>query len=215
MNPFENIDAVLFDLDGTLVETDIDFSLMRREMWALAERHGISTDEVQGLDILAIIDFVVARLNNAQIRQEAFQILEKIEMNHCRQAKLVPHAIELLEAIRLAGMKTGIVTRNCRNAVQISMALTGITADVLLTRDDVPDTKPHPDHLLKALEMLNVRPENAIMVGDHRMDIQGGKAAGMKTVGFLRPGRPEDFFEPARPDIVIRDLGELLTRLRR
>jgi len=169
------------------------------------------------MDILATVEHTVGRLRRLSgdgqarcVRQEAYEKLESIELAHCEDAEPVSGAIELLDALRRSGMKVGIVTRNCRRAVVVSLEKAGITADVLLTRDDVPNTKPHPIHLLEALELLGVRAEEAVMVGDHLMDVQGGRAAGMRTVGFLTPGRPDDFFDPGPPDLVIRDLRELL-----
>ena len=234
---FEGVRAVLFDLDGTLVETNIDFPLMKREMIALAAKYGIPAAEVEHLDILGVVDYVAARLDSSsnkagarRARQEAYEKLEQIELAHSEDAVAIPGAAELLDALRSLDIEIGVVTRNCRRAVELSLSKAGISADVLLTRDDVQNTKPHPDHLLQALELLGVEPHEAVMVGDHWMDILGGKAAGMRTVGFLRPGRPHDFFdrEPlvlgngllcrAAPDLVIRDLRELLAcveRLRR
>lgn len=212
-NPFEGVRAVLFDMDGTLVETNIDFPLMKREMLALGEMHGIPASELQGLDILAVVDHVTSRLSakDAQsVRQEAFDRLEQIELIHSEDAKPIDCASELINALEETGIKVAIVTRNCRSAVRLSLEKAGIHSDVLLTRDDVPRTKPHPDHLLQALDMLAARPEEAVTIGDHWMDVRAGKAAGTRTVGFLRPDRPQDFFEVEMPDLVIRDLAELL-----
>lgn len=216
-NPFEGIRAVLFDMDGTLVETDIDFPLMKREMLALGERNGIPASELQGLDILAVVNAIVARLESqgrgdeaARVRQEAFEILEQIELANCDKAQVIAGAPELLTALRDAGIKIGIVTRNCRSAVEVSLELTRVSFDVLLTRDDVRNTKPHPEHLLRALDLLGARPDEALMIGDHWMDIQAGKAAGARTIGFLRPDRPGGFFDICPPDLIIRNLGELL-----
>lgn len=216
-NPFRGIRAVLFDMDGTLVETDIDFPLMKQEMLALGERHGIPASELQGLDILGVVDAIVERIEDrdsgdpaSKVRQEAFDTLERIELIHSDEASIIPGALELLCALREADIKIGIVTRNCRGAVQISLDRTGVFYDVLLTRDDVTRTKPHPDHLLQALEVLDVLPGEALMIGDHWMDIEAGNAAGTRTIGFLRPDRPEGFFDVCPPNLIIRDLGELL-----
>lgn len=213
---------MLFDMDGTLVETNIDFPLMKREMLALSEKYGISAAELQGLDILAVVDFVVARLKDlsgedeaVRARQEAFEKLEQIELAHCHDARPIHGAVELLSALRDDGIRVAIVTRNCRSAVRLSLEKAGISADVLLTRDDVRKTKPHPEHLHMALDMLGVRPDEALMVGDHWMDVRGGRAAGMRTVGFLRSERPDDFFDSEKPDLVIRRLAELLRHLKR
>jgi len=222
-NPFEGIRAALFDLDGTLVETNIDFGLMKREMLALGEKHGIPACEMQGLDILSIVDFIVARLMESsrvdeaeQAKQEAFEKLEQIELAHCRDARPVSGAVALLDALREARIKIAIITRSCTSAVRLSTAGSGISWDVLLTRDDVSSAKPHPEHLLRALDMLGVRPEEAIMVGDHWMDVQGGKSAGTRTVGFLSAAAdPDDFFDRVKPDLVIRSLGELIEHVER
>lgn len=222
-NPFEGIRAALFDLDGTLVETNIDFGLMKREMLALGEKYGIPASETQNLDILSIVDFIVARLMESsrvdeaeQAKQEAFEKLEQIELAHCRDARPVSGAVALLDALREARIKIAIITRSCGSAARLSTARSGISWDVLLTRDDVSSAKPHPEHLLRALDMLGVRPEEAIMVGDHWMDVQGGRAAGTRTVGFLSAtADPDDFFDQVKPDLVIRGLAELISYVER
>ena len=216
-NPFSGIRAVLFDMDGTLVETNIDFPLMRREMVALGTRYGIPESDMQGRDILGVVDLVVESLTKRgeepealKARQEAFEKLEQIELVHSDDAHEIPCAHELLEALRNGGMKVGIITRNCRAAVNLSLERAHISADLVLTRDDVYRTKPHPGHVLRALEIFNVPPKEALVVGDHRMDIASGKAAGARTIGFLRPDRPEDSFDEVEPDLIVRSLKELL-----
>ncbi len=73
-------------------------------------------------------------------------------------------------------------------------------------------TKPHPEHLHEALSQLGAVPEQAMMVGDHWMDIQAGKAAGCAlTVGILGR-RCADWFAPCPPDYLVRDLSEIPTR---
>lgn len=221
-NLFDGVRAVLFDMDGTLVETNIDFGLMKREVLSIAERYGVPQSEVVDLDILSVVDRTVSWLQEQLRPAEAEdaerlgrETLERIEAEFCAKALPIPHSLELLHSLQELGIGIGIVTRNCRRAVLMSIERTGVFSDVLLTRDDVPLTKPDPDHLLRALELLHVEPGNAITVGDHWMDVQAGHAAGTRTVGFLRPDRPSDFFDRVQPDLVIRDLGELLPCLER
>ena len=217
-NSFDGIRAVLFDMDGTLVETNIDFPLMEREMLALGERHGVPASESQGMDILAIVHHVTSRLGSEEaksVRQEAFDRLEQIELTHSEEARPIDCAPELLNALDEADIKVAIVTRNCRSAVKLSLEKAGIHSEVLLTRDDIPKTKPHPDHLLKALNMLEVSPHDAVTIGDHWMDIRAGKAAGTRTIGFLRPDRPKDFFDVEPPNLIVTDLAELLGHVKR
>ena len=221
-NIFDGVRAVLFDMDGTLVETNIDFPLMRREVAALGERCGVPASDLQGLDILAGVDLIVSRLTErgrpeeaVHARQEAYEKLEQIELSHAEDARAISGACDVLQALRDAGIKVAIVTRNCRAAVLLSLELAGISSDVLLTRDDVPKAKPDPDHLLRALAMLGAPPDEAITIGDHWMDADAGKAAGTRTIGFLRTDRQDDFFDAHKPGLVVRDLAELLGLINR
>ncbi|MDI6829305.1 MAG: HAD family hydrolase [Armatimonadota bacterium] len=216
-NLFKDVRAVLFDLDGTLVETNIDFALMRRELIALAESYGIPAQEVANLDLLAIVEYVATRTNTSAdaIRAEAFKKLEEIELTRIDEAKEIPGAKELVGFLQSQGIRIGIVTRNCRNAADISLKKAGISADVLLTRDEVKNTKPHPDHLLEALKALGAKPSEAIMIGDHWMDVRGGRAAGTRVIGFLRSDRPDDFFDREKPDLIVHSLAELLAYFQR
>src|SRR5207248_7668085 len=86
--------------------------------------------------------------------------------------------------------------------------------DALVTRDDVPRTKPDPIHLVSAMESLGLHPTNdsqypAVMIGDHFMDVRAGIDAGMRTVGLLL-GRPTESYDPAPPDLIVDELRELL-----
>ena len=211
------VDCVLFDLDGTLVDTNIDFELMRRELIALATEHGIDPNALANLDILAIVRNAADLLRSQKKHEEATQLtdramnlLEEIELRHARNTQHIPFARELTITLKDRGIGVGIVTRNCRKASRISLDMAQIEPDVLVCREDTANHKPHPEPLHTALETLNARADASVMVGDHIMDVQGGKAAGMRTVGLLRDGRPEGFFDSSGPDMVARDLKEVL-----
>jgi len=213
----KSVDAVLFDLDGTLVETNIDFPLMKREALALAAQHGLDTASLVELDILGVVDTAAGMLISSGLHEEAGDLrmaamrrLEEIEMRHARDTQEIPFARELVGRLSERGIRIGIVTRNCRRASETSLGIVGIAPDVLVCREDSERHKPHPEPLRIALEALGARPEASVMVGDHLMDIQSGKAAGMRTIGFLRDTRPPDFFDSVRPDLVVRDLAEVL-----
>jgi len=216
----ERVDAVLFDLDGTLVETNIDFPLMKREMIALAVDYGLAPEPLSGLDILAVVSTsaqnltVMGRASDADsIRRRATEILEEIELRHAGATREVPGARLLVSALRSRRIRVGIVTRNCRKASELSLGMVGIAPDVLVTREDSNYQKPHPEPCVSALESLRARAEASVMVGDHTMDIRTGKAAGMKTIGFLTSDRPSGFFDEVAPDLVATDLTEVLSAI--
>jgi phosphoglycolate phosphatase len=203
--------AVLFDLDGTLVDSGIDFGLMRREMLALAAEVGCDVTELEEADILTIRDLACAHADNpGAVRERAEARLVAIEREALERASPVPGAVALLAALREQGVRVGVVTRNCREIAEESMQRHGLPHDVMVAREDTPRVKPHPLHLWRAVAALDVSPAAAVMVGDGRMDVQAGKAAGLRTVGFLADGRPADYFVDLSPDRVINSLPDLL-----
>ena len=213
LDSFAALRAVLFDLDGTLVETHIDFPAMTRAMEALARRQGVAESVTAGKDILGSVETSAADVqtrggDGSALRREAFAILEKMEIEGCSRPRLLPGTRELLTALAGRGTKVGIVTRNCRAVSTGLLARFALPHHLLLTRDEVAQTKPNPEHLWAALRLLGEAPEVAAMVGDHFMDIEAGVRAGCAlTLGVLGRNDP-DWYAPCPPSMLARDLAE-------
>lgn len=209
------ITAALFDLDGTLVETHIDFPAMTRAMDEMAREAGVPADVVEGLDILGVAYASAAWLDgNARDGKEfsakAFAALEELEVQGCRNPTAIPKAASTLSELRRRGVKIAIVTRNCRRVSTRLVEEFALAHDALLTRDDVPRVKPDPDHLHRALEILGVPAGESMMVGDHWMDARAGIDAGCRvTVGLLH-GRTPEFFDRCRPTRLAQSIDEVL-----
>lgn len=212
-NTFPPLRAVLFDLDGTLVETHIDFPAMTRAMEALAQTHEVPESVTDGKDILGLAEAAAADVQSrggdgATLRRTAFAELEAMEIAGCSHPVLLPGTRELLAALLERGVKVGIVTRNCRAVSVGLLARFALPHHLLLSRDDVKLTKPNPEHLWDALRLLGEAPADAAMVGDHFMDMEAGVQAGCAaTLGIL--GRnSEGWFSPCPPSALARDLAE-------
>ena len=204
---------VLFDLDGTLIETHIDFPAMTRAMIGMVREAQVPDDVTAGKDILSMVEAAAEYIaahggDGPDFRRRAWAVLEEMEVSGCARPVLLPGTRECLTNLAAGGIKVGIVTRNCRRVSLGLLERFSLSADVLLTRDDVSHTKPDPQHLWDALTTLGLSPSEAAMVGDHWMDVQAGRRAGVaRTVGVLgRHGA--DWFAPSPPDTLIRDLTE-------
>lgn len=210
------IDTVLFDFDGTLVEIDIDFVEMRREVIALGLEYGVSSEPE--LYVLESLEDIFSKLiqqdgdQAEQFRRRAKKLIVDMELKAAAGARVIPGADEALEELKHRGNSIGIVTRNCRPAVMKSLEIADFAHDTLLTRDDVERVKPDPQHLLDALDLLDSKPEKSLMVGDHPMDVLAGKRAGMKTAAVLT-SRSEADFDEVSPDLILAGVIELLEML--
>jgi phosphoglycolate phosphatase len=203
--------AALFDLDGTLVHTHIDFGAMKGAVLAIVAEAGVETGPLRDRDSLAIVRDVKQRLGT-----EATRFVAKCEaaMVACELAALAGaeeayDAAAFLEWLRARDVRIGIVTRNSRAAVRMLLQRIPLPHDILLTRDDVPRTKPDPIHLHMALERLGVERADAIMVGDHHMDIVAGRAAGIRSMAIAHGKLDEVAFADCPPDSFLRSFADL------
>lgn len=207
--------AFIFDFDGTLAVLNIDFSLMREQIFDLVLQFGIREESVRERYLLEIIDEVFSLLwekepfRAKEFHEKAHQILHEVEMEAAGKGKLIPGGETVLKALRQKGVRVGIITRNCEEAVRKVFPNIDAYCDVFLSRDFIGKVKPHPDHLRAALKALNVSEKEAVMVGDHTIDIQAGKRAGMRTIGVLTGRIRREEFEEAGADYILKDVTEI------
>ena len=188
-NAVKRFAGVIFDMDGTLIEPLLDFVEIRREL-------GIPL----GTGILEALD----TMGPGQSEPRRRRLLEH-ELTAARQAKLNPGAAETVEAIRRAGLKTALLTRNAAEAMSIVLQRFELGFDLAWSRENGP-IKPEPDGILRACRELQIDPHRTACVGDFRYDLVAANAAGAVSVLLAREGRP-DFAELA--DHVIAELDEL------
>ncbi len=214
MNVFQ-VKAFVFDFDGTLAVLNIDFSLMREGVFELIDRFGVDRALVKERYLLEVIDEVYAMLLERSTRdadkfyQEAHRVLHQIEMEAAEKGRLLRGVERALKTVRAKGIKLGIVTRNCGEAVRKVFPDIGGFCDIFISRDSITKVKPHPEHLAAVLKALEVPAEKAVMIGDHVIDIQAGKRAGMKTIGVLTGRTTRKEFEEAGADCVLRGVAEV------
>jgi phosphoglycolate phosphatase len=212
---YRKIRAIVFDFDGTLAVLNIDFSLMRDRIFALMSGYGIRPETIQEKYLLEITDEVyqALRMKNPsgaeKFYQESHDILHEIEMKAAEEGGLIPGTEATLKELRRKGIKIGIITRNCEDAVRKVFPSINDFCDVFVSRNSVKKVKPHPDHLTYVMKRLKTSGEEAVMVGDHIIDVQAGRRVGMKTIGVLTGRTKKEEFERAGADYILRDTSEV------
>jgi phosphoglycolate phosphatase len=209
-------EAVIFDFDGTLVHLNIDFKLMRQEVEGLLAEYGLDPGPLKGLLILEMIDEATRLLSKhdplkgQELHDKARELVTEHEIRAAKNGRVFPGVIEMFGVLNKRGMRIGVITRNCERAVKMVFPDIERFCHVFIPRDNITRVKPHPDHLSVALkEMAVSKPDRCVMVGDHPMDIEGGRRMAMKTVGVLtgRAGRKE--FLEAGADLVLDSVTEI------
>ncbi len=210
------IKAMVFDFDGTLAVLNINFGLMRERVLQWMKGFGIQEERIKERYLLEIIDEVRRLLKEEKSASEsvrfchgAHQILQEVEIEAAADGRLIPGSKETLAFLREKGMKVGIVTRNCEDAVRKVFPDIDAYCDVFVSRDVVKKVKPHPDHLTFVMKALRVSGNEAVMIGDHVLDIQAGKGVGMRTVGVLTGYIKREEFENAGADYILKEVSEI------
>lgn len=187
------IKAVIFDLDGTIVDFKLDYKASRAEIIQLLREEGFPQS------IFSVNDNLFEILNKAEIflknhhkeeeveklKESVFSVAEKYEMEAARATSLIPGIREALKALRKMKLKLALFTVNGKNSVNHILRTFNLKRyfDAVVTRDDVLMVKPNPVHLKTALNTLKVRPKEAVVVGDSAWDMKSARALKVFAVG--------------------------------
>ncbi len=178
--------GIIFDLDGTLVDSGLDFDAIRREMHLPA-----------GQPILEALDVMHPNAD----RRRCLEILQKHERRGAMSARLIPGVREFLEELASNEISTAVLTRNSRETTQLVLRRLSLHFSTVLTREDVLP-KPDPAGLLKICRHWDVDVSQVLFFGDHAFDMRAGKNAKIGTVLYAPNGNSR--YE-AEADFVIRD----------
>lgn len=209
------LQAVLFDFDGTLVEQTIDFAAMREGVRSLALEVGVPVEQFEGRYVLELIGEVGDWLGGRDAARaewfvrEALDLVRDIEMAAAAGARIVQGCEPALAWFRDRWVRSGIVTRNCRESLEFIVRLHPVLALPAWTRDDVSLVKPHPSHLRMAASGLGVAEQDCLVVGDHPMDMKAANAVGMLGVGVLTGGSSGENLLEGGAWRVLPSVGEL------
>jgi phosphoglycolate phosphatase len=197
--------AVLFDLDGVLVdsyETTITYFQESLSHFGYPKPAKEAFLPLMGYRSLDMIKKLLPDISEEKLT-EIFSYSQELSLQYASKIPLFPNAKEALEHI--AGRyKTGLITSRGKETTKVILNHHAMTKYFLLVidRDDIINHKPHPEGLLKAMTFLNVTSDEAVYIGDTAVDAEAAKAAGIPSIIFSQT-------KPSFGDYRISDLAEL------
>ena len=185
---FENIQAVLFDLDGTLLDSAPDLGAAADKMRTdrrLASRPATHYRPYASSGARGMV-YAAFGLEPEHPEYEALktEFLNNYEARMNHRTRAFAGVTQLIERIEHSSLKWGVVTNKAKrftDPLTKDMPLFS-NAAVIVSGDTTAHSKPHPEPLLEAARQLKLDPTKCLYVGDDERDIQAGKAAGMPTV---------------------------------
>ena len=213
--------AVVFDLDGTLVDSAPDIAVALNMALCQAGHAALPLDLVTsfvggGARLLIARSMLACGETADDARIDAIYagFLAAYEREPVRLTTLYPGARDVVERLKSNGVQLGICTNKptaLTSAVLEQLALTPFFGSVVAADGHLP-LKPAPDMLRKGLQELNVTAEQAVMVGDSSADVGVAKAAGVRSI-IVEHGYSHDPVRDLGADVVISGFDELLTCL--
>ncbi len=183
------MNALIFDVDSTLCHLRTDYDLLRK---ALTEKFG-------GLSFRPL--FPTLRTLPEKDRSTALRMVEDAEIKGAENAVALPYVAQALPLLS-RNFKLAAYSSNSTRAVHLAFERLHFSRyfDFVIGRNGENDVKPNPRFILAALDALHVQPSEALVVGDHEVDAQSAKMAGVSCSLVATGIRSKEELTPAKPD---------------
>ncbi|MEW9052427.1 MAG: pyrophosphatase PpaX [Neobacillus sp.] len=206
-----NINTILFDLDGTLIDTnELIISTYLHTLDKYFPGQYVREDVLPFLG--PTLHEVFGNMDPEKVEEMVLDYRTFNLANHDALVKEFEGVIETVEILKDKGYKLAIVTTKREDVALKGLRLMNLDQffDVVVAYDHVKKVKPDPEPILLALEQLNAKPEEAMMVGDNFHDILAGKNAGTKTVGVAWSIKGREYIAKYEPDYILETMPDLL-----
>jgi len=191
----DSIKAVIWDLDGTIIDFKIDFIRARKEALIILKKYGIP-DHLLSLEKGIVDTFQIAKdilKSNGMTEKDIQLIIEEIdqkvieiEREAALNASMIKGIDKVLYHVRNKQLKQAIYTYNHTENAKLSLERVNLIHyfDVIAGRDSIDNPKPHPEHLNYICSKLNVKLTQIVVIGDHYRDIQGALNVGAHSIAI-------------------------------
>lgn len=189
------IKAIVWDLDGTLIDFKINSIKARRKAIKVLRNYGISKENISSkMPLLEIVkisreSFVKLGISDEEIKEiikEVNNTVILVEREAAIKATLTDGIIKVLEFAKKKNLKQAVFTYNTHRNAKISLETAEINDyfDVIAGRDDVKNLKPHPDHLKYICERMDINLDEIVVIGDTGRDIEAALLTNSRSIAL-------------------------------
>jgi phosphoglycolate phosphatase len=216
--------TIVFDLDGTLVDTAPDLVAAANHVLGHVGLPSVDTQTLRpyighGARVMIERATAVAKLSEAEHERLLERFLDYYSANIAVDSRPFEGAVDALERFKAAGAKLAVCTNKREGMSRLLLDALDLSRffSAIAGRDTLPNSKPHPGHLLGTIDLAGGDPSRAVMIGDSNVDIATAKAAGVPVIA-VSFGYTDTPVEDFAPDAVIdhyRELEPAIAALRR
>ncbi|MCG3223862.1 MAG: HAD family hydrolase [Candidatus Heimdallarchaeota archaeon] len=216
MNLMRSIQLVVFDLDGTLIQSNIDYMGIRDEVREML-KDLVPPDEFQIIKntpttILNLVELVKDKDTLGGLYEKAWLVVEEAERVGYEEAKIEEDVHSTLSKLQLENFDLAIFTNNSRKLTDYGMKKFELDqyTDVVITRDDVEEAKPNPEGLIKIMNHFNRSIEQTIFIGDSWLDAETAEVVGVDFIYFGDSSAPGTRRKKIEVTKVVKKISEIL-----
>jgi HAD superfamily hydrolase (TIGR01549 family) len=212
--------GIVFDLDGTLIHTEVNFREMKAEMIRVLEGKGLPKNfATPDMTSVIILEEAEKHWKNQErteaekqiMRDEMTIIMDAAEMKAVESLTIIQGIPEAIKKLKENGYKLAILTRsNHAYAVEaVKKMKVEAEIDVILGRGDTSQPKPYAEAMIEAAEALKLPLNEVFMVGDHHIDSTCALNAGCSFIGVGSGPRLDRSFTINKPEVILASVAEL------
>ncbi|MBT2764510.1 pyrophosphatase PpaX [Paenibacillus sp. ISL-20] len=206
------IETVLFDLDGTIIDTNELIISSFLHVFEAQATGPLTREQIiphMGTTLEQQLQAFSGGVEDVSPFVKAYRSFNTL--HHDEMVRPFPHVNEVVERLHHHGLSLGIVTTKIRPSTMMTLEKYDLERfmSAIVTVNDVEHPKPHPEPVLTAIERLGANPATTLMIGDSPVDIQSAKAAGVKAAAVAWSLKGEQKLMEYGPDYVLRDMKDL------
>jgi len=214
------IRGIVFDLDGTLIRSSIDFPEMKRHMIAILEDDEIPRGHLSPTDTTVVTMEKAERIweekgipeaGRMRVRAEIDRVMNRMELEAISTVEEVEGASEAIHGLREVGFRLAVLTRGHHAYAIEALRKTGMLGsfELILGRNETPRPKPYAEALKHTAGLMGLELDEIVFVGDHPIDATCAKNASVRFIGVLTGWTNEEAWKDHGQKTILDSVGDL------